>query len=331
MGAVSDFFSSGHGCADSAGFTTLCLPGHWCSMMATSRSHLFATDAIGYDNLVAGSGKNFTEELRRRIAARTRLRADAIMVTSTHAHSTPETIGLTPFLEVPGVAGWVEQHLETLAEVVVAAWKHRSPAAVRFGKTTVEGVARNRRIRLKNGTLNRYGKMPDETLVAIPPAVDEELSWLCVEDRRGRPRAVVLNFTAHPVVTMLLPSVSADFPGAASNAIEKAFPDSICLFTNGAAGDVNSVFVSTSHDDAIKLGVKLADAAIADINRKGAGQVIQSPTIQFASRTVHLDARDCPVVSEAKKIAEQDPIQKTRDCFVSRTSWRKVRCWRNCR
>lgn len=133
------------------------------------------------------------------------------------------------------------------------------------------------------------------------------ITWVCVENLDGQTRAAMLNFTAHPVVTMLLPPVSSDFPGAASLTFEKEFPKSICLFTNGAAGNVNSVFVTTSHDDAHKLGEKLAQAAIEDIKRNDPRSFVQSPRIQSMSNTVQLDARGCPPVADAKKLTEQNP------------------------
>ncbi len=137
---------------------------------------LLSADSIGYDNALLGAGRDFTGELRKRIVAKTDLRAENIMVASTHSHSTPETICLSNLHEVAGGEEWLEEHLQTLAETVIEAWKNRLRVKVFAGVTKVEGVARNRRILLKDGKLSRYG------------------------------------YTAHPVVAMLLPEVSADYP-----------------------------------------------------------------------------------------------------------------------
>jgi hypothetical protein len=272
-----------------------------------SQMAVLAVDAIGYDNLILGKGKNFTHELRKRIAARTDLRADSIMLTATHAHSTPETIGLTNFRDCPGVADWLEQHLETLADAVIAASKARVPVHARFGKATVEGIARNRRILLKNRTLSRYGPVPAPDQIAAPWFLDEDLSMLYFETEAGAPHSLVLNYTAHPVVTMLLPQVSADYPGAAASHIEKAFPSAVCLFTQGAAGNINSVRVSTRYEDASDLGRCIAEAAAARIAALKSESRLAQPSLQVRSKTIYLKPRDCPSVRTLKKLVASEP------------------------
>ena len=272
---------------------------------------ILSVDAIGYDNLILGKGRNLTRELRKRIAARTDLRADSILLTATHAHSTPETIGLTNFRDYPGVPDWIEQHLETLADTIIDAWKRRVSVRARFGKATVPGIARNRRILLKNKTLSRYGALPSADQVAAPWFLDEELSVLCFETETGATHSVLLNYTAHPVVTMLLPQASADYPGAAASEIETKFPNAVCLFTQGAAGNINSIHVTTRYEDALALGNKIADAALSKIaNLKADSTFITRPTLEVRSKTIHLAARDCPSLRMIKKLVAADANPK---------------------
>ena len=148
---------------------------------------LLSVDAIGYDNSILGPGRDFTRELRRHIAARTGLKPGAIMLAATHAHSAPETIGLTPFREVPGVPEWLENHLQELVETVVDAWKNRAPARAFAGATQVEGIARYRRIVLKNGKLSVHGALPPPEQVAVPWQLDEALNLLWFERETARP------------------------------------------------------------------------------------------------------------------------------------------------
>ena len=268
---------------------------------------LLAVDAIGYDNLVLGPGRNFTAELRQRIAARTGLRPKAIMVSATHAHSTPETIGLTNFRELKGTRDWLEQHLDALVGVVLDAWRARVPVRARFGKTTVAGIARNRRILLKNGKLSVHGPLPEPKDIALPAPVDEELSVLFVERLTGKPHAIVLNFTAHPVVTMLLPPVSADYPGAACAPVEDELRGAVCLFAQGAAGNINSVKVATSHADAEQIGRKLGGAALTKISDLCSQPALAKTRLRFASDRIILEPRACPSLAEAEKLAGDNP------------------------
>ena len=264
---------------------------------------VLAVDSIGYDNLILGKGRDFTAELRKRIASKTGLRRDAIMLTATHAHSTPETIGLTNFREVPGVNDWIEGHLQELANTVVDAWKRRVPVRARFGKKLVDGIARNRRILLKNKALSRYGPIPQWNEIAAPWVVDDELSILYLETDDGATHSVLLNYAAHPVVTMLLPKISADYPGAAAAFVEKAFPNSVCLFTQGAAGNINSVHVSSNYEDATDLGGKLGTAAVSEITSGNQNNTLVSFEVQSRSKAILLQPRDCPSLRESEKLA----------------------------
>lgn len=268
---------------------------------------VLAVDSIGYDNGILGLGRNFTAEVRRRIAAATGLRPEAVMLAATHAHSTPETIGLSPLREAPGAAEWLEQHVEALAATVIEAWQRRAPARARFGTGSVSGIARNRRILLKDGTLSRRGPVPALADAAGPWALDEDLAVLFIETEQEQPVAALLNYAAHPVVTMLLPSVSADFPGAASTMVERVLPGAVCLFTTGAAANLNSMQVSTSYDDAEALGRTLASAALAEIARLQSAPPLAGPSIRTASRTLRLEGRACPSLEEAQRIAADKP------------------------
>src|SRR5262249_3019247 len=70
-------------------------------------------------------------------------------------------------------------------------------------------------------------------------SIDTEVGVLLVEDERKSWRSVVANFACHPVIVQVQPYVSADFPGFATNVVERNISDSgICLFLQGAAGNI---------------------------------------------------------------------------------------------
>ena len=273
---------------------------------------LIAVDSIGYDNMVLGRGRNFTRELRQKIAAHTKLKPEAIMLTATHAHSTPETIGLTPFRESKNGSAWLENHLEELAAITISAWKNREPCRAFSGVKKVQGIARYRRIVLKNGKLSVHGALPSPENVAVPWALDEDLSTLYFERVDGSPHAALLNYTAHPVVAMLLPNVCADFPGVATAAVEENLKGSVCLFTNGAAGNINSVHVSTNYGDVETLGKKLSHAAIEKIQKLKTLEALKSTAVDFQSSETVLTARDCPSLQEVEENLALDSSAKNR-------------------
>ena len=271
---------------------------------------ILAVDAIGYDNLVLGSKRHFTRELRRKIAAKTKLHPDAILLCATHGHSTPETIGLTNFRDFDGAKDWLENHLQELADTVIEAWQKRQPVRTRFGQRRVEGIARNRRVLLKNGKLSVNGPMPPPDQIAAPCPLDEDLSVLYFETETGTPHSAMLNYTAHPVVTMLLPGVSADYPGATAARVEQELPGTICLFTQGAAGNINSIHVTTKYDDATALGDKLGHAALAEIENLQNKTSLLDQKISYRSHNIQLKPRSFSPTSHrlAQKLSE-DTLQ----------------------
>ena len=261
---------------------------------------MLTVDSIGYDNDLLAGG-DFTNELRRRVSASTGLRPESIMLASTHAHSTPETICLSDIRDVERIEQWIEEHLRTLAGAVVDAWKNQVPVRMSSGKSIVEGVSRNRRIMLKDGKQNRYGPIPSHDKVAIPFALDDELSVVYLETHDGCPHSVLLNFTAHPVIAMLLPEISADYPGVACRDVENAFPGAVCLFTQGAAGNINTAAVSSNFADVERIGGIIGNSAIDRIKQlRRSRSFAANPTISTVVDTIELNPRECPSVEEAR-------------------------------
>lgn len=268
---------------------------------------LLTVDAIGYDNALLGPGRDFTRELRERVAAKTGLEPGSIMLAASHTHSAPETIGLTPFRTVAGVPDWIESHLDDLAATVIEAWERRVPVRVHFGSRRVDQIARYRRIVLKGGRLSRGGSLPTPEQVAVPWTLDEDLSVLSLETLDGKPHAVVLNYTAHPVIAMLLPSVSADYPGVATSVVESEFPGAVCLFTQGAAGNINSRQVTTNFEDVQTTGRRLGTAALAAVEAMRSSPPLAIDGLDVQSRVCNLEGRPCPSLEEATRLAEAEP------------------------
>lgn len=268
---------------------------------------LLAVDSIGYDNAILGPDRNFTRLLRERIAKQTGLKPDAVMLAASHTHSAPETLDVSPVRQSPRAAEWLERHLDDLVSTVVAAWSNRQPVKLRYGKADVKDFARYRRIVLKDGKISRHGPLPAPAEVAVPWKVDDELTVLYCETLEGKPHSVLLNFTAHPVIAMLLPEVSADYPGAATAAVERAVDGAVCLFTQGAAGNINSPKVSGTFADVSAAGQQLGRAALVEIDELKRQPPIEVDTIAVCSRVCRLDPRPCPSLEEAQKQAAENP------------------------
>lgn len=108
---------------------------------------------------------------------------------------------------------------------------------------------------------NRYGK--PFTQVSVP-----WVNTLEARNEDGQPIAVLFEYAAHPVITIEVPEISADYPGYAVLRItEELGDDVIPMFALGCAGNCNGDPVGFSitsgwHEKAEEAGRKLGDAVL---------------------------------------------------------------------
>lgn len=100
----------------------------------------------------------------------------------------------------------------------------------------------NRRIPV-NGKIEMLWRNPDRKK---SPAVDHTLSIIHLKTVAGAPLLTLLNYNAHPVITMDLdvPIVSADYPGYLRAAVARSIGGQAMFFL-GASGDVNPYHANT--------------------------------------------------------------------------------------
>lgn len=212
---------------------------------------IVAIDAIGVD-------ASITRRVRRAMRRRHGLTPERVAVVATHTHGGPALLDachlgrVEPEVREGFVAGAIEAGsaaLETL-----------EPAHLRWGRTDVPGLARNRRV--EDGP------------------VDSSLHVLWAS-RGTTVRAILCTFALHPVVlgpdNLLL---TRDFPGYLVDALTTSHPEAVVLFANGCAGQVNhghraeaSLALTPSpnrtFDAAANIGSRLAEAARSTICQGG--------------------------------------------------------------
>ncbi len=222
---------------------------------------IVTADAIGFHRNLLGEGSDFVAEFRQRVRNATGVANEAIMLAASHAHSTPETIGLTPLREIEGAGEWVNALLEKLVACAVDAWRERKPANAFAAVGEVIGISWSRRIIGKDGKAYRLPNRPDDEQVERED-FDPQVGVLLFRHDDGD--IVFVNFACHPTVVQVNDLVSADFPGALMHFIETHLPNcKMCLFAQGACGDVNTVYQTTSSFDDVQLyGMALASEVI---------------------------------------------------------------------
>ncbi len=223
-----------------------------------------------------GIARTLVEEIRRRVADATGLPGSHLMVSCTHAHSTPDTVGSGN--EDPA---YLERLVADISAGVCAALDPQAlqPVRVGSGRVPIRGLAQSRRVRLTDGRVftTRYGVpstwrvRPD--LIAGVGAIDPEVTLLRVETLAGAVLAAVTNFGCHPSVALTSPNLSGDYLGEAAHALEQALGQpAVVLCTNGSAADVDPTlempFWGPRNDaNALRLGRIFAGQVLESLER----------------------------------------------------------------
>lgn len=156
-----------------------------------------------------------------------------------------------------------------------------------FGKGKVEGIIFNRRIRMKNGSVQTHaGKgNPDSKTYAGP--VDDELGVMGVW-KKGSDELLgfVLNFSCHACINFK--GVNPDFCGAAVETVRGVYGKNTgAVYINGASGDVTQIDNMSfkrdiGNDIALKLGRIIGGKAIQILAASDRGQIT---TLNYLTET----------------------------------------------
>jgi len=262
-----------------------------------TRAVLIAADSIGYNNDILGPGRNFTTEVRQRIQAQTGVPADHIMLASSHAHSTPDTVNIRTLLDTPAAGPWLKVLMDQLASAAIMAMKRRKPSTLKVTTGEVKGLAWSRRIIGKDGKIYQWEKRPPDEKIADWGSTDHQVGVLSFETIDRDSRILVTNFACHAVTVQVQPLASADFPGAAMDLVERTIPG--CdgsLFLQGACGDQNPVGGDTrDFADVKRYGLMLGGEVIKLASRLSAPSYPESPPIvAVTSEMISLPGRDLP-------------------------------------
>lgn len=168
---------------------------------------------------------------------------DNIIIACTHTHSGPNTISfLNTFIDNK----WIESIINKVVKLIIDAVNKKNLAKIGTIKSNVYGIGKNRR--------------------GNKSSIDPELGVIKVVNMREKVIGIIINFTCHPTVldanNML---ISADFPAYLYKHLSKYYPETVIIFTNGAAGDIN---IGYSADDSA-LGKEMKIRTYKKANKIG--------------------------------------------------------------
>lgn len=200
------------------------------------------------DNL--GAGPDVLLEAKTRAAAKTGLKTENLLISSTHTHSGPS---LNTRSE--SAKAYYEQFVEGVAESIIRAHAALRPAAIGVAAHSLPDEVFNRRWFLKEGAMpaNPFGKFdrvkmnPGAGNAALDrPAgpTDPDVMVLSVQDAKRNALALYANYALHYVGGAPKGEMSADYFGEFARLMPsrvRGGEDFVAMLSNGASGDINNI------------------------------------------------------------------------------------------
>lgn len=160
------------------------------------------------------------------------------LISSSHTHSSPRKVEKI-FYE--------KQIVEAMGKAV----KNMFDAKISAGHRSFPQLGFNRLIIREDGHAreswfgdDHYQSENPERIPFGP--VDPEVGVIKIEDMKGQPRVIMMNYACHSDIVCSNYAISADYPGVAARKVEEAFANKVnCLFVQGAGGNVESLIISS--------------------------------------------------------------------------------------
>jgi neutral ceramidase len=206
-----------------------------------TQAALVSLDLLGLESTSVGGFDRFKERIVA--AADFVVRADELLITSTHTHTAPESIGLTDLCETQAFQDWIEALARSIGQAIRRAARHAVPAQLALGMARAPELCLHRRIRTRRGILLSHPMPPADIILPGTGPVDDSVNVALFLGADARPVGIVVNATCHPVHEMCLPFISPDYPGELCNLLAGELGCE-ALFLNGAAGNINPPTVS---------------------------------------------------------------------------------------
>jgi neutral ceramidase len=241
---------------------------------------------------LVGIPREISQTVCKQVEERYKLPRAAIALNVSHTHSGPVVRGNLMAMysldedQSRRINEYRASLVDKLVSVVGDAIETMKPAKLAWGIGEA-GFAVNRR----NNKEGQVPKLREEGKLVGP--IDHELPVLAVTGEDGELRAIVAGYACHATV-MGDYFVTADWPGAGQNELQKRHPGAIAIFVDGCAGDQNPL-PRHSMELVQKYGVEFADGVDAAIK---AGLKPIAPTLKTAYEEIDLPFDKLPTRAE---------------------------------
>ena len=237
-------------------------------------------------------GRTFNEDelAQMRKQAKSSARISFLLVTASHTHAGPNILD-----EYPGrqARDWERSAIKKIQASISEAVTRLQDARIGSGRGEVY-IGYNRRQKHDDGSVSMFWTNPEKKPSS---PIDPTVLVIRIDDREGRPLAILVNYACHPVVLGADNlKYSADYVGIMASTVEKTFePAPLCLFLQGGDGDINPYYATTAlSNDAIGkrdwTGKQLGDEVIR-VTKAIKTEAPSEPSIDFADDLMEFPLR----------------------------------------
>ena len=213
----------------------------------------------------------------------TGLPREAVYIHSTHTHTGPFlNYAPTDPLEIE----YAQTVTRKFADAAKLALDDLKPARMGWGIGEAPNIAFVRRFRMKDGSVRTNPGVDNPDILHPIGDVDERVNVLRFD--RAEDSLVLVNFGNHPDVVGGC-KISADWPGFLRETVEKALPDTKCIFFNGAQGDVNHVNVHPRGGYLNDMFMDFDDVARGYKHARYMGRVVAAGVLQSFDKVKYVD------------------------------------------
>lgn len=262
--------------------------------------------------------------IRRAAAEATGWPVESILLAGTHTHSAPAPYGDSP---APAEVAFRKRAAAGIVKAISQAIGNLEPARVGFGSDEVPDEVFNRRWYLKEGTMppNPFGgidtvKMNPSRGDIVKPAgpTDPEVCVVSVQNGRGRPLALLANYSLHYVGAVPGGQVSADYFGEFARLVPfrvagRNPPENfVGILSNGTSGDINNIdFHGKRAPRSPFEQIRLVAGKVADASYRATRDIdyAKDASVAMLQRSVTLKYRkpDEKQIEQARSILKMTP------------------------
>ena len=292
-----------------------------------AKSALVALDLIS-------TTRDLVEEARHEIEAVTGVRSAAVMISATHAHTSPVLSGRgTREAAFGGATDLAREYRaglpKRIAEAVRLAETRASASRIMVARGRESSIAFNRRFHMKDGTVGWNAGKLNPHILKPAGGIDPDVPVVYFESTARKPLATYVNYAVH-LDNVGGMKISADMPYTLSRLLaDFKGPNMITLFTAGCCGDVNHIDVTWAEpqkgfENAARMGTILAAEVLRAWPRLTA---IEPSALRTRSETVSLElpeiSRD-DVAGARAIVARRDDPKATQPTFLESVQAFKV-------